>query len=434
MASKQSQHDPRLWRGNAAVFLGVTTLLLVFGALYLPQTQPPRSNAVVAGLFGCGLLQLAWLVIWYNQHRISGFAKLFHEPVIADSPIETRSSGVGIPRVKCQARSDEKPREDDPFKNSCWREMSSEFRDRTIAGLASALQENRQFSVHVLSSMADSPIPRIDCWPVRTCSLLQFAAAEAILREWIEYLDTASNLSENQLIHLMFPVEYERERDRPRVRTFRMQPPDPPRPPPPAPPAPSAWDHVLDRWNDAVRDAIIDRPGDGEENEFSVPEEDQPLAVLDRERFTANLHEKFNEVAGHIADTVSTPRTDFELAKTENEVGRFLPEFRWDAPALALDLRVPDGVPNAPALPTHNPPGMHPHRADAWARKYRRMCDHWGRESRRRRIMKLPQVMGLVFCERLNPLTFSLERLFQGRRFRTFPTPPQHFEVYVVAL
>ncbi len=45
--------------------------------------------------------------------------------------------------------------------------------------------------------------------------------------------------------------------------------------------------------------------------------------------------------------------------------------------------------------------------------------------------MKLPQVMGLVFCERLNPLTFSLERLFQGRQFRRFPTPPQDFEVYV---
>jgi hypothetical protein len=45
--------------------------------------------------------------------------------------------------------------------------------------------------------------------------------------------------------------------------------------------------------------------------------------------------------------------------------------------------------------------------------------------------MKLPQVMGLVFCKRLNPLTFSLERLFQGRRFRSFPTPPQYFEVYV---
>ena len=44
--------------------------------------------------------------------------------------------------------------------------------------------------------------------------------------------------------------------------------------------------------------------------------------------------------------------------------------------------------------------------------------------------MKLPQVMGLVFCERFNPLTFSLERLFQGRQFRIFPTSPQDFDVY----
>jgi hypothetical protein len=43
---------------------------------------------------------------------------------------------------------------------------------------------------------------------------------------------------------------------------------------------------------------------------------------------------------------------------------------------------------------------------------------------------KLPQVMGLVFCEEFDPQTFSLRRLFQGRQFSVFPTPPQQFTVY----
>lgn len=43
---------------------------------------------------------------------------------------------------------------------------------------------------------------------------------------------------------------------------------------------------------------------------------------------------------------------------------------------------------------------------------------------------KLPQVMGLVFCEEFDPLTFSMRGLFQGRYFSTFPTGPQEFTVY----
>ena len=43
---------------------------------------------------------------------------------------------------------------------------------------------------------------------------------------------------------------------------------------------------------------------------------------------------------------------------------------------------------------------------------------------------KIPQVMGLVICEEFDPLTFSLRRLFQARRFSEFPTEPQEFTVY----
>ncbi len=49
--------------------------------------------------------------------------------------------------------------------------------------------------------------------------------------------------------------------------------------------------------------------------------------------------------------------------------------------------------------------------------------------------MKLPQVMGLVFCERftINATTHeaSLDGLFQALRYRTFPGTPQPFVVYV---
>ena len=48
--------------------------------------------------------------------------------------------------------------------------------------------------------------------------------------------------------------------------------------------------------------------------------------------------------------------------------------------------------------------------------------------------MRLPQVMGLVFCERfgIDPLRHrvSLEGLFQALRFDRFPTRPQEFTVY----
>ncbi|MFL5340776.1 MAG: hypothetical protein ACJ8F7_11555, partial [Gemmataceae bacterium] len=148
-------------------------------------------------------------------------------------------------------------------------------------------------------------------------------------------------------------------------------PPEPPPAPPPPLPA-TAWDRMMDRWNDAVKDAMLDRP-DPDENEFASPDEDQPLAALDHDRFTTALHERFAEVAVHIADTLTVPRTDFELAKTEDEVGRFLHEFRWDALTLALDLRTPGVAPEAPppVLPHATP--RPPRHSDAWARKYRRM-------------------------------------------------------------
>ena len=44
--------------------------------------------------------------------------------------------------------------------------------------------------------------------------------------------------------------------------------------------------------------------------------------------------------------------------------------------------------------------------------------------------MKLPQVMGMVFCQNFDPRSFSLQGLFQRRDSATFPTPPHQFTIY----
>jgi hypothetical protein len=160
----------------------------------------------------------------------------------------------------------------------------------------------------------------------------------------------------------------------PDTRVRRHATPNPAAPAPSAPPnsAPAVV-RTLDRWSDAVKNAILDRPGPDEESEFSAPEEDQPLGPLDRERFNTELGQRFAAVAEHIADTVAIPPTDFELAKREEEVGRFLHEFRWDALTLALDLRA-GALPDTAAPSDRNRAPANPARhSDAWARKYRRM-------------------------------------------------------------
>lgn len=44
--------------------------------------------------------------------------------------------------------------------------------------------------------------------------------------------------------------------------------------------------------------------------------------------------------------------------------------------------------------------------------------------------MKLPQVMGMVFCEQFDIASYSLRRVFQGRHFATFPARADPFLIY----
>ncbi|MFL5342962.1 MAG: hypothetical protein ACJ8F7_22740, partial [Gemmataceae bacterium] len=188
----------RTWRGNATVLLCTATVILVWCGVYLPFSQPPESRIVMVIIFGCAAVQMVAFAAWYNQHNYAWFSKLFHER----------------PAKKSQRTA----ADENPFESRAWEDLSPEFRRRLVVELASPYEQRRRHSVQVLSSLPNSPIGRLDCWPVKTCTDLQLAAAEAVLRDWAEYVDGPCALTEDQLIHLMFPEEYELRIERPRVR------------------------------------------------------------------------------------------------------------------------------------------------------------------------------------------------------------------------
>jgi len=139
---------------------------------------------------------------------------------------------------------------------------------------------------------------------------------------------------------------------------------------------PSIIRQALDQLNATLKDAILDRHYGDDDNEFSDSEEDVGLVTLDREEFGARMQSRFAEVLEYITDTVAAAKTDFELAKCEEQVGRFLHEMRWDVLCLALDLRDPSSPIQAELAQSH-PDGHQlpsgPHNAETWAKKYRRM-------------------------------------------------------------
>jgi hypothetical protein len=337
---------------NLIVMCGAILSVVVAGLL-LPYFMPGDRFALQTAIVGCGLVQFICLAAWYiHQRRVSDEDCSGGESAEENPPPISANSTTA-----------------NQFENPSWNDLLNEFRGRVAAALTSSISECRRYAIHILSSLSDSPIGSLDCWPQLNCSRLQFAAAEAILREWLEYVDSPAKLTENQLIHLMYPVEYE-EVERPRVRKLATWPPEPHA----EPEATNRVVRTLQRWNDAVKDTILDGTIADEENEFSSPEEDEPLTALDREKYISSLQQQFGDIASHIADTVSTPGTDFELAKTEEEVGRFLQEFRWDALALAIDMRVGGAPPIAEASKQRCSPSPRPPRqSDDWAKKYRRM-------------------------------------------------------------
>ena len=340
-------------RDSILIVMCATTLSMVVAALLLPYFMPDDRFALKTVIVGCGLVQFICLTAWYTHQRYESVKDGTGEESAEENP----------PPMPANSSTHNQ------FGKTSWNDLSRECRTRVAAALTSTISERRRYAIHILSSLSDSPIGSLDCWPQLNCSRLQFAAAEVILREWLEYVDSPAKLTEIQLIHLMFSVEYV-DVERPRVRKLATWPPEPHA----APKATNRVVRTLQRWNDAVKDTILDGTIADEENEFSSPEEDEPLTALDREQYISSLQQQFCEIASHIADTVSTPGTDFELAKTEEEVGRFLQEFRWDALALAIDMRM-GGTPSVADASQQrcSPSPRPPRQSDDWAKKYRRM-------------------------------------------------------------
>jgi hypothetical protein len=258
------------------------------------------------------------------------------------------------------------------------RDLDAGERRELFANLDSTEDAVCRNAVQLLVNLGDAPVGRIDCWPVKRCTELQLTATLCVLREWVYFLREDTHFSEAVLVNLMFPrVEPEQEPWRPRVRMIAEWNAPAPAPPPPHPraPEPSLIGKALDQLNETVKNAILDRNYVDEENEFGDAEEDVILAPLDRQRFAEGMQAKFSEVLEHVADTVAAAKTDFELAKSEDQVGCFLHEMRWDALCLALDLRDPqsDLAASSSGATTKQPIPLGPHSAETWAKKYRRM-------------------------------------------------------------
>jgi hypothetical protein len=195
--------------------------------------------------------------------------------------------------------------------------------------------------------------------------------------EWAEELRAYPKATENDLIHLMFVPEVE-ERHEPHFRRI-AQPFKEVLPSPCSQPAPEMavlFNAAMDKLNGVVKDTILDWKPDLPEQD-AEPEEEVALRPLDRDHFALGLCTKFDEVLEHIAEAVAAPRTNFDLANTEADVGRFLYELRWEALNLALELRAPAGV-ELDSRPPISPPRHTPKKgarpaAGGWAKKYRRM-------------------------------------------------------------
>ncbi|HLZ08412.1 MAG TPA: hypothetical protein VKT80_07495, partial [Chloroflexota bacterium] len=196
----------------------------------------------------------------------------------------------------------------------------------------------RRRTIQELVDRGDTPIESIRCWPAEICTELQLATAEALLREWGQELQCNPRATEQDLIYALFREE-SLDLNGPRIRTIAE--PYPELPPEQPPQTPDLLNSALDRLHSAVKDTILDwKPELPEED--AEPEEEFLLGPLDRDRFVEGMDRKFDEVMEYLIETVSNPRTNFDLANTETEVGRFLHELRWDALNLALELRAPN--------------------------------------------------------------------------------------------
>jgi hypothetical protein len=239
-----------------------------------------------------------------------------------------------------------------------------------------SLDDNRRReAIQAFADSGTTPIAGIQCWPEQQCTNLQLAAAEAILREWLEFLSSNPDAPEESIIAELFPLEeMEPERDvvKPRVRRLAPTKESPP----------SRIVKKLDQLSETIKDKMLDWEVVPQENVHAESEgEDVLLAPLDRRQFAEHMRAKVDETMGFVTDSLAAARTDYDLLLAERTIHPLLSTLRWEAVATALELRQPDGGPVsvdevreiAESLgPAENaPPNAKP--TGDWVSKYRRM-------------------------------------------------------------
>ncbi len=269
---------------------------------------------------------------------------------------------------------EEKPQTEirQPNRNPSLREISSDTRRELERRLHSGNEEDRRYAIWWLSSLHDAPIPGIPCWPEKKCTDLQFAATEAILGEWFEYTQDHADASEETIIRDLFP----RDDDpivRPRVRRLAK----------PKPQLTGPLVKTLDAWSEKVKQVLLNWDVCPEPSELAGSDgQDCPLPPMDMEIFRQSTWAMLAETWQRVAEILAKARTDYELVAAEQSLHAVLATLRWEAIAVALELRDPEGErwtsqevreiassierSSQPAAPEAKPTGD-------WVGKYRRM-------------------------------------------------------------
>jgi hypothetical protein len=139
----------------------------------------------------------------------------------------------------------------------------------------------------------------------------------------------------------------------------------------------------LDRWNDAVKDFILDGIPAPRPTSVPSPDDDTPLPPLDRVRLVAELKPRFLQAFREAVATVGRARTVRELAAYNAQITEILASLQGAILAEVLseaDLsRRVEVVTDLAVAADHAPPPESPARRrgprppSSWVGKYRRM-------------------------------------------------------------
>jgi hypothetical protein len=127
----------------------------------------------------------------------------------------------------------------------------------------------------------------------------------------------------------------------------------------------SLWnriDDTLDRWADAVKDALLDWELDDDEWRTLPPETELP--ALDEEEFLAALRGRTEQALREVADVVNALPPGAGWQRGQQAVAAILAELTRDTFAAGLQLRIDTALRHQEVV--QPAPGL-------WAARYRRM-------------------------------------------------------------